>query len=101
MDCSKFVHPGEIVRIGESALRCWDCYNKLNQILETWDSPPMECALCNTPYERCTLTAKGGMLMHLIDGKIGFLCAPCDKEYVLKRADLYGKTRFGYERKIR
>lgn len=102
-DCSKFVHPKEVVRIGESVIRCWGCYNKLNTILETWQSPPMECALCRTPYEKLAEREPGSqvtMFMHLIDGTLGFLCKPCDKDYVLKRADLYRKTRFGQERKI-
>ena len=101
MDCSKFVHPREVVHVGESVVRCWDCVQKLTKILDTRESPPMNCALCKTAYEQCTLGPSGGMFMHLIDGALGFLCAPCDKEYVLKRADLYGRTRFGYDRKIR
>lgn len=100
MDCSKFVHPREVQHIGESVVRCWACVQKLTKILETWSAPPMECALCHTPYARCQKTLGGGMLMHLIDGAIGFLCAPCDRDYVLKRIDLYGKTRFGWDRKV-
>jgi hypothetical protein len=102
MDCSKFVHPKEVVHIGESVIRCWDCVQRLTKVLETWANPPMECALCHQSYERCELSPRGGMFMHLIDGTLGFLCSPCDKNYVLQRADLYAKTRFGYqERKIR
>lgn len=99
-DCSKFFHPRELLKIGDAILRCYDCVQKFNRILDTWANPPMECAVCHIPYERCELSPEGGMFLHLIDGVMGFLCRPCDKNYVLKRKDLYGKTPFGWDRKV-
>jgi hypothetical protein len=103
MTCSKFVHPQEVVRTGESVIRCWDCYNKSNQVLESFSDPPAECALCHISFEVLAARRPGqsvSMFPHWMDGTYGFLCPECDKAYVLKRRDLYGLTRFGWERKI-
>lgn len=102
--CSKFCHPKEVIRTGESVIRCWDCFNKHTVSIQSFAEPPTHCALCNTPFAKlieANPSQPVSMFMHWIDGGYGLLCKPCDKDYVLKRADLYGNTRHGYERGIR
>jgi hypothetical protein len=100
MDCSKQVPPSQAVRIGESVVQCWNCYDKQKTIIESWAHPPRECALCRTSFEELSRRTPGRtvpMYPHWIDGTFGMLCAPCDKAYVLKRADQFRDTRFGWE----
>jgi len=102
MDCSKQVSPAEIVRIGIAAIVCWNCYEKQKQILEGW-APPKECALCHTSFEELAAREPSqsvSMFPHWIDGTFGMLCAPCDKAYVLKRADQFRGTPFGAALKL-
>ena len=40
------------------------------------------------------------MFLHWKDGLYQLLCPRCDAENVQKRKDLYGPTRFGWERKL-
>jgi hypothetical protein len=101
MSCSRFVYPGDIMHIGESVTQCWDCYQRIATIVESFAEPPGECALCNTKFEDLAARDPGkpvSMFPHEIEGTIGFLCRPCERAYVLKRRDLYGKTRFGQQR---
>ncbi len=102
--CSRFLSPHEIIRIGESVIKCWDCYQKHAAILESWDEPPSECARCRVTFAKLAERTPGqpvSMFLHEIDGTLGLLCAPCDKAYVMKRPDLFAKTRFGWKRKVR
>ncbi len=104
MDCSKWVHPAEVIRIGDDTIRCFACYIKINEIIESWAEPPRECAYCHTSFNELAQRTPGkpvSMFPHVMDGTIGFLCDPCSQAYVLKRADLYGKTRFGWENKLK
>lgn len=102
--CSNWVSPFEVVRIGESVIKCWTCYEKHRQIIESWETPPRECALCHITFDDLAKQRPGepvSMFLHEIDGTFGFVCRTCDKDYVLKRRDLYGNTRFGWQRGVK
>lgn len=100
--CSGHVHPNEFVLIGESVIVCWKCYEKQTRQVEIFD-PPKECGMCQTRFDVLAAREQSehvSMFAHWKDGIFQMLCRDCDKKYVLQRADLYGKTRFGRERKI-
>lgn len=97
MDCSKQVSPFELIPIGLAAVICFECYMRQVKALEGW-TPPKECALCHATFSELALrevTETVKMYPHLIDGRWGMLCAPCNKSYVLKRQDQFGDTPFG------
>lgn len=103
MDCGKACLPSEVVRIGESAIQCWDCYDKTRQVFESWADPPKECALCHVTFSELISKVPGqavSMFPHWIDGTLGLLCSNCDRAYVQKRADQFRGTRFGQELKL-
>lgn len=100
--CSEFHHPKEFVNIGESALMCWKCREKHTQQIESFN-PPHACQGCNRTFEEiaaATIGDKVKMYPVWKDGVYQVLCEPCEAAYVLQRKDLYGDTRFGWERKL-
>jgi hypothetical protein len=102
-DCSKWCNPGEVVHVGESVIQCWDCYDKQRKIVESWDEPPSECAVCHTKFEELARQVPGqpvSMFVHWIDGTLGLLCSTCDQAYVRKRLDQFRGTRYGEELKL-
>lgn len=99
-DCSKYINPSEVVRLGESVVQCWDCYDKQKKIIESWAEPPKECIVCHTSFEDLARQVPGqpvSMFPHWIDGTFGLLCATCDPIYVRKRRDQFRDTRYGQE----
>lgn len=102
--CSEFFDPREFVRIGESVLMCWKCYEKHTKVVDSWAEPPQECGMCKTSFADLAALTPGqpvSMFPHWKDGIYQFLCRSCDEKYVLQRADLFGNTRHGYERKLK
>lgn len=102
-DCGNQVSPSEVVRIGESVIQCWNCYDKQRTIINSWAEPPTECALCHTKFEDLARQVPGqpvSMFAHWIDGTFGLLCAACDPIYVKKRLDQFRGTRYGDELKL-
>lgn len=85
-------------------VRCFQCQDKHNEALEVLaGNPPKGCGECGVTFEdlaRRTLGEQVGMFMHWKDGMYQLLCAHCDRKYVERRKDLYGPTRFGWERKL-
>lgn len=99
--CSRFVSHFEVVRFGESMLRCWHCQQKHEQALDVLaGNPPKACGECGQTFE--DLAARAGeevsMYLHLKDGLYQLLCARCDRIYVEKNKQLFKDTRFGRER---
>jgi hypothetical protein len=104
MTCSQFVAPADVVRIGESVIQCWNCYDKQRTIIESFQDPPKECVRCHASFEDLAAQVPGkpvSMFPHWIDGTFGFLCVACDQVYVQQRRDMYGDTRFGWDRKLK
>ena len=98
LDCGKACSPSEVVRIGESANQCWNCYDAQRKIVESWEEPPKECAVCHTAFADLAARVPGqpvSMFLHVIDGTVGLLCSICDPVYVAKRRDQFKNTRFG------
>lgn len=100
--CSTHVHPKEIVNIGESALMCRNCREAHVTQIEAFD-PPHHCMRCMRTFEQLAALTVGAhvrMYPHWKDGVYQILCQWCDEKYVQQRKDLYGPTRFGWERKL-
>jgi len=102
--CSKFWPASEVHHFGESIIMCFYCHQKHEKAVEAFH-PPHACAgPCGRTFEQIAAVTPGdsvGMTAHFKDGVYQLLCAKCDAEYVLKRQDLYGDTRFGYERGVK
>lgn len=102
--CSRFCARCEVVTFGESMVRCFQCQDKHVAALEVLaGKPPEGCGECGVTFaalaER-TAGAQVSMFMHWKDGMYQLLCPACDRKYVEGRKDLYGPTRFGWERKL-
>lgn len=81
---------------------CWACWEKHTTQIEVFD-PPHKCQVCNRTFEEiaaATIGEKVSMFPHWKDGVYQILCRPCDEIYVRSRRDLYGPTRFGWDRKL-
>lgn len=103
LDCGKACSPSQVVRIGESVIQCWNCYDAQRKVIESWAEPPTECALCHTKFAELALQVPGrpvSMFPHWIDGTLGLLCVSCDQIYVLKQLGQFKGTRFGRDLKV-
>lgn len=102
--CSRFWPQSEVLHIGESVIMCIHCHEKHRVAIDAFE-PPTHCqGPCGRTFEEISLFTPGdkvGMTVHMKDGVYQILCAQCDADYVQKRRDLYGDTRFGWERKLR
>jgi len=102
-ECSRWVHPADAIRIGESVIRCHQCQERMDTVIESFDEPPSHCPGCSRSFADLAAATPGqpvSMFAHLMDGMLAFLCKRCDREYVQKRKDLYRKTRYGWDRKL-
>ena len=100
--CSTFCHPKEFVNLGESMLMCWNCRELQTKQVEAFD-PPALCQACNRSFEQIAADTIGDQVrMYPVwkDGVYQVLCAQCEARYVQSRKDLYGATRFGWQRKL-
>src|SRR5271170_4400569 len=102
--CSRTFAAWMIVNFGESMARCFQCQEKHLAALEVLaGKPPVGCGECGVTFEDLAARTMGdnvGMFMHWKDGMYQLLCAVCDRKYVEGRKDLYGPTRFGWQRKL-
>ncbi len=102
--CSRFWPTSEVIDLGESIVMCFYCHQKHSEAVEAF-IPPRECqGPCKRTFAEIAALTPGdkvGMTVHWKDGVYQILCAQCDADYVLKRQDLYGDTRFGYERGVK
>ena len=102
--CSRFFPPSQVMKFGESMVRCFQCQQKHLDALEVLaGKPPRGCGECGITFEDLSATVatpQVPMFMHWKDGMYQLLCARCDRKYVEGRKDLYGPTRFGWERKL-
>lgn len=100
--CSTHVHPKEICNLGESALMCWECRELHTTQIEGFN-PPHECAECRRTFEALAAESPTGEVkMYGVwkDNVYQMLCTWCEWHYVQQRKDLYGATRFGWDRKL-
>lgn len=84
---------------------CFECQDKHNKALEAYCAgvPPQHCGGCGISFgdlAKREIGNKASMFLHWKDGLYQMLCRMCDAEYVQKRRDLFGPTRFGWERKL-
>lgn len=101
--CGAFRHPKEFVQLGESMLQCWSCWEQQKVQIEAFN-PPAECQGCRRSFAEIAAATLGDQVkMYPVwkDGIYQVLCESCEAAYVQKRRDLYGDTRFGWERKLR
>jgi NAD-dependent SIR2 family protein deacetylase len=104
--CSHWYPEAEIIRFGESMTRCLKCQEAINKALEmnATQTPPSECAHCHRGFSAIADATPGDvveMALVMVDGVFVALCDPCERAYVEKRKDLYGDTRFGWNRKLK
>jgi transcription elongation factor Elf1 len=102
--CSKFFPFSQVIHFGESMVRCFQCQEKHLAALEVLaGNAPKACGECGLTFAVLAARQQGeqvSMFMHWKDGMYQLLCAACDRKYVEGRKDLYGPTRFGWERKL-
>lgn len=103
--CSRSVHPKEVNRFGDDGqiIQCFQCRDREAVAIEAFHPPP-ECGLCRRSFRELALaerTESVSMFPHWIDREYTMLCARCDRSHVMKRADLYRDTAFGWQRKLR
>lgn len=102
-DCSKFVSPADAMRIGESVVKCPNCFAAQRKAIDSWADPPQECARCHRSFEDLARDVPGkpvSMFCHWMDSTFAMLCRACDEIYVRQRLDMYRATRFGWNRKL-
>lgn len=106
--CSHFFPASLLINFGESMVRCFQCQEKHLAALEVLaGKPPQGCGECGLTFEVLAdqqsppAETQVSMFMHWKDGMYQLLCASCDRKYVEGRKDLYGPTRFGWDRKLR
>lgn len=83
---------------------CRSCYlshlDAVRAISE--EKPPAECSECHLSWrELCDRAGihpdqQATMQVHYESGIYRFMCKACSREYVRKRAELYGPTEFGH-----
>lgn len=63
-----------------------------------------ECSECGLSAEELVAQRRcgtqGEMAVHFENGRYRAMCLVCDKAYVPKRLDLYGKTEFSHVNKL-
>ena len=101
--CSRFYPEADLIRFGESMVRCRKCDQGHVEAMEALATNrcPDHCGECRESCESIhARTGKATLYLHWKDGIYQFLCAKCSEKYAEKRKDLYGPTRFGHERKL-
>ena len=101
--CSKFYPEREVIRFGESMVRCNKCTENHLKALDALCTGgcPDACMVCE---ESCASiqarTGKATLYLCAKDGLYQFLCQVCMLKYASQRQDLMRDTRYGYESKI-
>lgn len=98
--CSIHKPESGVMTIGDSVKMCLYCREKhVEEIIKF--HPVRECAHCHKSFDELASLGFDLFTVHWMDRSYQILCVTCDVEYVKKRADLYGPTEFGYQRKLR
>lgn len=101
--CSNFYPEWEVIRFGESVVRCRKCEENHHKAIEaiSREKCPDECSVCR---ESCASiyarTGKATLYVCMKDGQYQYLCATCMLKYAGQRQDLFRGTRFGHQQKI-
>lgn len=98
--CSHWRNPREFVHSAELGY-CWYCYEHHAKVLEilAGSAMPDGCQGCNRTHEQLEALAGTPDVrygFHVKDGiyqMLGVACG-CDRAYIAKRDDLYGRTPF-------
>lgn len=101
--CQRFWPPSEVLKFCDEIVMCCYCHEKHLAAVQSF-APPHECMVCHRTFEQISALTPGDqvhMTAHWKDGMYQILCASCDADYTLKRRDLYGETRFGWEQKLK
>lgn len=105
--CGKQRNPAEFVH-GHVVGMCWRCYEWHAHALEIFADPrslPKGCQECRRTYkelEHYSTTGDVKFGFHRKDGiyqVLGIACG-CSRAYERKRLDMYGKTPYGFEKKL-
>jgi hypothetical protein len=115
--CRKGRSPLDIIPLPGGGKLCRQCYERHKAgvlamsglrangdgTFSTVAPPPPECSECHLSVEELTLRHGGGdlqMAVHYENGLYRIMCAACDASYVPKRRDLYGKTEYGFQKRL-
>ncbi len=102
--CSRFWPRSEVLEFGESIVMCFYCHQKHVAAVDAF-KPPRHCqGPCGRTFDAIAAATPGDkvqMTVHWRDDEYQILCAMCDADYVPKRRDIFGATRFGYERGVK
>jgi hypothetical protein len=102
--CSKQRSPQDIIRLSAFTI-CQDCWQRHLKAMEGLSTGKYtgECSECGKSVDELKLRQGSGdtgvrMAIHFENGIYRPMCMLCDRTYVPKRADLYGKTEFWRQR---
>lgn len=100
--CTKFRSPLDIVDMPGGVKLCTSCEQRHLEALDAMQTGNFLgcCSECGLNAEELKAQQRcgplGQMAVHFENGKYKPMCLVCDKTYVPKRRDLYGKTEFGW-----
>jgi len=94
--CTKWRSPLEIIHQPGGVKICMPCEQRHIEALDALSTGEFkgQCSECGKTAEQLR-SATGQMAIHFEGGRYRAMCAQCDRTYVPKRRELYGKTEFG------
>ena len=104
--CTKFRSPRDMIAMMGGAQICVQCELRHIEALDAMAKGVFtgECSECGLSAEELRAQgccgSKGEMAVHFENGRYRAMCLVCDKTYVPKRLDLYGKTEFSHTNKL-
>jgi hypothetical protein len=104
--CSKFRHRLEVFNWPGGVVICFHCFEWHRKALDLLAGKGIvtECQQCQVSFlDQATGDPDGNvsMYVHQKDGIYQLLCKVCSDSYELKRADLYGETLYGEQKRLK
>lgn len=100
--CTRWRSPLEFIHQPGGVQICLPCERRHLEALNALETGVFlgECSECGLPVEELMAQKRcgpgGSMAVHFENGRYRVMCIPCDRVYVPKRRELYGKTEFGH-----
>ena len=94
--CMKWRSPLEIIHQPGGVKICMQCEQRHIEALQALSTGEFkgECSECGKSAAELR-SANGQMAVHFEGGRYRAMCVQCDRTYVPKRREMYGKTEFG------
>ena len=104
--CSKFRHATDVQHWPGGVVICHHCYEWHKKALDMLaGKPPVrECQECKASFvDQADGSVDGNisLFVHQKDGIYSVLCRTCSDAYETKRADLYGDTLYGEQKRLK